>query len=153
MSQAIIMTFINITKFALINCLEKDHSMIERRCLKNVIFIQTVLSFVLPRKIINISSTTNKIFKPSYRTDSYRKSPITIGNPQSVIGQFTLFWYCYILQNSGAKYVGNKTLGQIQILSVCLGNVSAKNCQQLRKTNCISRWQWLQHTSAFCEEL
>ena len=28
--------------------------MIERRCLKNVIFIQTILSFVLSRKIINI---------------------------------------------------------------------------------------------------
>ena len=28
--------------------------MIETRCLKNVIFIQTILSFVLSRKIINI---------------------------------------------------------------------------------------------------
>ena len=35
--------------------LEKDHSMIETPCLKNVvIFIQTILSFVLSRKIINI---------------------------------------------------------------------------------------------------
>ena len=42
------MTYINITKFALISKLEKDHSMIETRCLKNVaIFIQTILSFVL----------------------------------------------------------------------------------------------------------
>ena len=31
---------------------EKDHSMIETRGLKNVIFIQTILSFVLSRKII-----------------------------------------------------------------------------------------------------
>ena len=46
------MTYINITKFVLIN-LEKDHSMIEMRHLKNVvIFIETVLSFVLSRKII-----------------------------------------------------------------------------------------------------
>ena len=35
--------------------LEKDHSMIETLYLKNVVtFIQTVLSFVLSRKIINI---------------------------------------------------------------------------------------------------
>ena len=38
------MTYINITKFVLINQLEKDHSMIETRRLKNaVIFIQTIL--------------------------------------------------------------------------------------------------------------
>ena len=49
------MAYINITKFVLINSLEKDHSMIETRRLKNVvIFIQTILSFVLSRKIINI---------------------------------------------------------------------------------------------------
>ena len=51
------MTYINITKFVRINQLEKDHSIIETRRLKNVvIFIQTVLSFVLSRKISNISS-------------------------------------------------------------------------------------------------
>ena len=49
------MTYINIVKFVLINQLEKDHSMIEMRRLKNaVIFIQAILSFVLSRKIINI---------------------------------------------------------------------------------------------------
>ena len=49
------MTYINITKFVLINQLEKDHSMIETRCLKNiVIFIQTIVSFVLSRKIVSI---------------------------------------------------------------------------------------------------
>ena len=37
------MTYINITKFQLINELEKYHSMIETRCLKNVvIFIETI---------------------------------------------------------------------------------------------------------------
>ena len=47
------MTYINITKFVLINYLEKDHSMIETCRLKYVvIFIQTILSFVLSRKII-----------------------------------------------------------------------------------------------------
>ena len=47
------MTHINITKFLLINYLEKDHSMIETRRLKNVvIFIQTISNFVLSRKII-----------------------------------------------------------------------------------------------------
>ena len=46
------MTYINIAKFVLIIKLEKGHSMIIMRCLKNVlIFIQTILSFVLSRKI------------------------------------------------------------------------------------------------------
>ena len=41
-----------MTKFVLISQLEKDHSMIEMRRLKNiVIFIQTILSFVLSRII------------------------------------------------------------------------------------------------------
>ena len=47
------MTYINITKFVLINQLEKDHSRIETHRLKNVIFIQTTLGFVLPRKVMN----------------------------------------------------------------------------------------------------
>ena len=52
MSWAIIIIYINITNFALIRQLEKDHSMIETRRLKNVfIFLQTILSFVLSRKI------------------------------------------------------------------------------------------------------
>ena len=38
------MTYINISKFVLINELEKDHSIIETRRLKNVvIFIQTII--------------------------------------------------------------------------------------------------------------
>ena len=42
MPQAIIMTYMSITKFVLINQLEKDHSMIETCRLKNVlIFIKT----------------------------------------------------------------------------------------------------------------
>ena len=46
------MTYINITKFVLINYIEKDHSMIETRRLKDIVFfIQTVLSFVLSRKM------------------------------------------------------------------------------------------------------
>ena len=49
------MISINITSFVLISQLEKDHSMIERHPLKKiVIFFQTILSFVLSRKIINI---------------------------------------------------------------------------------------------------
>ena len=57
------MTSINITKFLLIVSLEKDHSMIETRHLKNVvIFIQTNLRLGISRKIINIS---NKIV-PKY---------------------------------------------------------------------------------------
>ena len=42
--------------------LEKDLSMIERRRLENVvIFFQTILSFVLSRKIINVSFVIQKI--------------------------------------------------------------------------------------------
>ena len=48
------MTYINITKFVLIKQLEKDRCMIETGRLKDVvIFIQTILSFVLTRKTIN----------------------------------------------------------------------------------------------------
>ena len=48
---------INVAVFVLIISLEKDHSMIETRRLKNVvIFVQTILSFVLSRKIINAPS-------------------------------------------------------------------------------------------------
>ena len=48
------MAYISMTKFVLINLLEKDHSMIETRRLKKVaIFIQTILSFVLSNKTIN----------------------------------------------------------------------------------------------------
>ena len=49
------MTCIDVAEFVLISYLEKDHSMIETRRLKNVVsFLQTLLSFVLSRKIINI---------------------------------------------------------------------------------------------------
>ena len=49
------MTCINVTEFVLTSLLEKDHNMIETRRLKNtVIFIQTILSSVLSRKIMNI---------------------------------------------------------------------------------------------------
>ena len=61
------MTYINITKFVLISQLEKDHSIIERSHLKNVIFIQTILSFVLLRRVLKISS--NEIFSDSHNPD------------------------------------------------------------------------------------
>ena len=49
------MTCVNVAEFVLISLLEKDHSMIETRRLKNVVvFFQTILSFVLSRKNINI---------------------------------------------------------------------------------------------------
>ena len=48
MSKAIIMTYINITKFVLINYLEKGHSMIETCHWKNfVIFIQEIITWNL----------------------------------------------------------------------------------------------------------
>ena len=42
MFQAIIVIYINITNFVLISLLEKDHSMVETRLLKNVVFFQTI---------------------------------------------------------------------------------------------------------------
>ena len=49
------MIYIKIVNFVIMSYLEKDHSMIERRRLKNIaIFIQTILSFVLSRKIIKM---------------------------------------------------------------------------------------------------
>ena len=52
MSQAIILIYINIPNFVLINELEKGHSMIETHRSKNVNFFQRIITFVLSRKII-----------------------------------------------------------------------------------------------------
>ena len=47
------MTYINITKFVLINQLEEDHCMIETRRLEVILnFSQIILSFPLSKKII-----------------------------------------------------------------------------------------------------
>ena len=47
------MTYINITKFVLINQLEEDHCMIETRRLEDILnFSQIILSFPLSKKII-----------------------------------------------------------------------------------------------------
>ena len=55
MSQEIMMIYINITNFVQISLLGRDHTMTEMRRLKSVaIFLQTILSFVLPRKIIKV---------------------------------------------------------------------------------------------------
>ena len=65
MSWAIMMTCINVSEFVLISYLEKDHSMMETRRLKNVaIFIQTILSFVLSRKIfvVQLGLSTRLLF-------------------------------------------------------------------------------------------
>ena len=43
MAQAIIMIYVSITNFVLISLLEKDHSIIETRRLKNVISFQTIV--------------------------------------------------------------------------------------------------------------
>ena len=49
MPKVTIMIYANIANFV------KDHSMIEINCLKNAVtFIQTILSFVVPRKITKI---------------------------------------------------------------------------------------------------
>ena len=71
MSQAIIMIYTNIINFVLISLLEKDHSMIETRRLKNVVvFFQTILSLVLSRKNINIFLL---LLLPSESYMEYRK--------------------------------------------------------------------------------
>ena len=44
MSLAIIIIYINITNFVLISELEKDHSIIEMHCLKNVVIFYKGLS-------------------------------------------------------------------------------------------------------------
>ena len=47
MSKAIIMVHINMANFVLISQLEKDHSMIQKRRLKNVvIYIQKLLRWI-----------------------------------------------------------------------------------------------------------
>ena len=51
MSYAIIMIYINITSFVPISELEKDHSMIETRPLKNVVIFLQTMNFFLLRKI------------------------------------------------------------------------------------------------------
>ena len=52
------MTYINITKFVLINQLEKDHSMIETPRLKNVvIFIQTIYFAICELQPIDVFVT------------------------------------------------------------------------------------------------
>ena len=63
-------------KFAPINSVEKNHSMIETHLLKNVvIFIQAILSFVLSRKIINIYNNIARISKCySYRFSKIGKT-------------------------------------------------------------------------------
>ena len=45
------MTYINITKFVLINQLKKDHSMIETRCLKNVVIFIQIMSINSPLEL------------------------------------------------------------------------------------------------------
>ena len=47
------MIYVSITNIVLISWLEKNHSIIEMHRLKNVIYFQKILSFVLSRKIIN----------------------------------------------------------------------------------------------------
>ena len=56
------MIYINITKFVLINSIEKDHSMIETRRLKNiVIFIQTTLTVPCEKsKTVSFASSIMK---------------------------------------------------------------------------------------------
>ena len=80
------MSCINVPVSVLISYLEKDHSMIETRRLKNVvIFVQTILSFVLSRNIINIyndiarkyENVTVKDFR-KYEKLEYKKNKLKL---------------------------------------------------------------------------
>ena len=80
------MTCVNVAEFVLVSQLEKDHSMNEMHRLKNVvIFIQTILSFVLSRKTINIyndiahkyENVTVKDFQ-KYQNLDYKKSKLKL---------------------------------------------------------------------------
>ena len=51
------MIYINITSFVLISWLEKDCSMIETRCLKNVIFFQTMIIMSSSSLVLSFTST------------------------------------------------------------------------------------------------
>ena len=81
-----IMIYINITNFVLISWLEKDHSIVELCHWKNVIiFTQTILSFVLSMKIINIynissrkyGNVTVKGFR-KYENHEYKKNKLKL---------------------------------------------------------------------------
>ena len=66
MPYEIVMIYINITNFLT----EKDHSMIETRRLKNLIFFPTNLSFGLPTRITVFEWTdtySRKFLRSSYR--------------------------------------------------------------------------------------
>ena len=64
---------INITKFVLINYLEKDHGIIETRRFKNVVIsIQAHLSFVLSRKITSNNIDIFRALLASNTTDFSR---------------------------------------------------------------------------------
>ena len=64
---------INITKFVLINYLEKDHGIIETRRFKNVVIsVQTHLSFVLSRKITSNNIDIFRALLASNTTDFFR---------------------------------------------------------------------------------
>ena len=80
------MIYINITNFVLISWLEKDHSIVELCHWKNVIiFTQTILSFVLSMKIINIynissrkyGNVTVKGFR-KYENHEYKKNKLKL---------------------------------------------------------------------------
>ena len=59
------MIYINTISFVLISYLEKDQNMIETPHLKNiVIFFQTILSFVLSRKIMLNSQNIKQAIEP-----------------------------------------------------------------------------------------
>ena len=65
------MTCINVAEFVLISLLEKGHGMIETCRLKNVIFILTILSFVLSRIIRDKYQIGSECYGISFHVQVY----------------------------------------------------------------------------------
>ena len=110
------MTYINITKFLLINLLEKDHSIIETRRLKNVvIFIQTILGFVQSRKVINIYNDITRKYEnhSTFTVAVVFKKPETVSFASSIVknnvAPATIFRFlvkliCCVAFGSGSRF-------------------------------------------------
>ena len=108
--------------------------------------------------LMNIIVTAQKSWQKAMRTCQNRNL-MTIERRRILTKAFIEFaWLlsscgCSV-RNSDAKYVGNNMPRRFQNFSVCLGNTSAKKkCRRLSRNLCTLHWQWLRHTSAFCQGL
>ena len=68
------------------------------------------------------------------------------GNPPS-FGTATIFKIQLL------STLGVKCWGKFRVFQFALAICQQKYCQKLSRSDCISSWQQLQHTSEFCQEL